>query len=579
MGRLIRTSEQTYRLDDHPSDDHERKSHRRSILTAAAAIATMSLGVAITAPRKPAPPIVEAPTAPAPIATVAKLGASETGRRSEVEHLAKQSDRLNAAETAKTQMAERSQAVASTTPASPPLRKKQEPKKAKLAEPAVQQIDPHKTEPNPVGAIGEIRNAPSPWEQSYSSGDLIEQLKRVPLLEFTPLEAAGAEAKDARRERQAQRRDLERAAREHRENFLERVVKTRPAMSGLPFRKDKDCQLESAAAHDLDAASKTVRTQMARIIGRGDSSTRTSAGGDIAASTTAFDVYHLLVSNPRLAEPRSLPAVEQVLTGEAAPIRMGFINFLRSPADSPVVAALLARRAVFDTSAEVRQAARDGLRLLTARDYLPVLVSGLRHPWPPANYHAAEALAELNAQAAIPELIRILDEPDPGAPVEMQVDGKRVFAVRELVRLNHHASCLVCHAPSFSANEAVRAPVPDPDQPLPTRAYSSSSGDIFVRADITYLRQDFSEVLPVENPGRWPKVQRFDFVVRTRKLTEGDSTTWPPPNGPTDIQQIGAPRRATILALQQLTGLDGGGTAASWTDALAAKMWRRPTGR
>ena len=45
--------------------------------------------------------------------------------------------------------------------------------------------------------------------------------------------------------------------------------------------------------------------------------------------------------------------------------------------------------------------------------------------------------------------------------------------------------------------------------------YSRGKGD-FVRADVTYLKQDFSVQLPVANPGQWPAEQRYDFVVRER---------------------------------------------------------------
>src|SRR5262249_24196264 len=41
----------------------------------------------------------------------------------------------------------------------------------------------------------------------------------------------------------------------------------------------------------------------------------------------------------------------------------------------------------------------------------------------------------------------------------------------------------------------------------------------FVRADVTYLKQDFSVPQPVIKPGLWPVEQRYDYVVRTRKPT------------------------------------------------------------
>jgi hypothetical protein len=43
-----------------------------------------------------------------------------------------------------------------------------------------------------------------------------------------------------------------------------------------------------------------------------------------------------------------------------------------------------------------------------------------------------------------------------------------------------------------------------------------------VRADVTYLKQDFSARQPVANHGAWPEVQRFDFLVRVRRATENE---------------------------------------------------------
>src|SRR5262249_19109870 len=73
----------------------------------------------------------------------------------------------------------------------------------------------------------------------------------------------------------------------------------------------------------------------------------------------------------------------------------------------------------------------------------------------------------------------------------------------------------------------------------------------FVRADITYLKQDFSVPLQVPKPGRWPAVQRFDFFVRERRATardlrEGLART---AAGTSDHHQ------AACFALRELTGL------------------------
>jgi hypothetical protein len=72
----------------------------------------------------------------------------------------------------------------------------------------------------------------------------------------------------------------------------------------------------------------------------------------------------------------------------------------------------------------------------------------------------------------------------------------------------------------------------------------------FVRADITYLKQDFSAMLPVTNPGLWPAEQRFDFFVRERLATERDfqKALARARAGPSDRH------KAIRFALRELTG-------------------------
>jgi hypothetical protein len=67
--------------------------------------------------------------------------------------------------------------------------------------------------------------------------------------------------------------------------------------------------------------------------------------------------------------------------------------------------------------------------------------------------------------------------------------------------------------------------MPRPDEPLQVLYYGTprptqpKPGDIFVRADVTYLRQDFSVTQPVPQAKPWPAQQRFDFLVRTREAS------------------------------------------------------------
>ena len=116
-------------------------------------------------------------------------------------------------------------------------------------------------------------------------------------------------------------------------------------------------------------------------------------------------------------------------------------------------------------------------------------------------------------------LRNLLDQPDPTLPFLKKQADKETWMVRELVRLNHHRNCLLCHAPSQSANDVVRGAIPFPGRRF--SAYGRSS-DPAVRADITYLWQDFSMLLPVPNAKPWPARQRFDFVAWTRPATPAE---------------------------------------------------------
>jgi sugar lactone lactonase YvrE len=112
----------------------------------------------------------------------------------------------------------------------------------------------------------------------------------------------------------------------------------------------------------------------------------------------------------------------------------------------------------------------------------------------------------------------------------------------------------------------VRGFVPPPDQPLSppfTRQYyAGRSGFTFVRADVTYLQQDFSVPLPVKNPGPWPAVQRFDFMVRERPATAADiqrrTAKGGEPRPPSEHQ------KSLFFALRELTGKNPGPAAEDW---------------
>jgi hypothetical protein len=230
--------------------------------------------------------------------------------------------------------------------------------------------------------------------------------------------------------------------------------------------------------------------------------------------------------------------------------------------------AQLAVRAIVDLSPAVRRAALAGLGQRPWGQYGPVLLRGLRYPWPPVADHAAVALRTLQPREAVIPLVDLLDLPSPSAPV---LDARtNQYAVREVVRVNHLRNCLLCHAPSAGKDDGlVRGLVPTPGEPLPVQYYESPGGH-FVRADITFLRQDFSVNLPEESAGPWPREQRYDFVTRLRTLSPGELTDLPA-SGP-------YPQRDAVLyALRGLTGKDGGDASARWRE-LVGSIAERPKG-
>src|SRR5262249_147784 len=165
---------------------------------------------------------------------------------------------------------------------------------------------------------------------------------------------------------------------------------------------------------------------------------------------------------------------------------------------------------------------------------------------------------------------------------------KKVPVVRELVRINHHRNCMLCHAPAAAVpadedkkgDELERAvttllttaQVPLPNEPLPSLSDGYEGGerspDILVRTDVTFRRQDFSLMQPVRDAEPWPQMQRFDYLVRTRVLTAQEAEEYrrqAPKRQPGTVTPY---HRAALYALRELTGRDTGPTAEDWRELL-----------
>jgi hypothetical protein len=289
-------------------------------------------------------------------------------------------------------------------------------------------------------------------------------------------------------------------------------------------------------------------------------------------------------------------ALTQMLPVESAELQLSLVGkleqFDNSAADRKAVTLALARLAVFSQESAIRQAAIHKLKKRDSRAANSVLLQGLRYPWPSIARNAAETIVQLQRKDLVPELIKVLDEPDPRAPEFVDVKGTKVPVVRELVRINHLRNCLLCHPPLMSPDRAeeklsdrrkvsvegrrnnvdvlsineVAGTIPPPGHELSSASaeqgggYGASIRELQIRADVTYLRQDFSLVQRVPQAGPWPEMQRFDFLVRTRVLNLEEANAI---RGSLAGQD--SPFVATALnALRRLTGQDAGQSSKQW---------------
>jgi hypothetical protein len=266
-----------------------------------------------------------------------------------------------------------------------------------------------------------------------------------------------------------------------------------------------------------------------------------------------------------------IAALMQVLGPESVRMRKGLVQYLAGIAHAEATRAL-AKLAIFSAEEEVRQAAIDALKVRRERDYTSILVQGLRYPWPAVAKRSADALVKLERSDLVPKLVDLLDEPDPRLPALKTVHKKEVPVVRELVRVNHHRNCLMCHAPGTGnlSSQVLTAQVPIPGQPLPTpfEGYGNSQPDVQVRVDVTYLRQDFSLFQPVADAHPWPEMQRFDFLVRERVLTADQARDFRDKLAPQGEGVQSPYHRAVLAALRELTGRDTEPSPEAWRKLL-----------
>jgi hypothetical protein len=355
--------------------------------------------------------------------------------------------------------------------------------------------------------------------------------------------------------------------------FLAHLAKQqrRPDLTSLPWRKGVDCMLGKEAADRLHVLSLNLRSCLQASTPVGDVRPDADRLRDLLTSGRPSGGRLLVhtageINPAEWNQPGAVPTLLQLLQHENTPIRLLLVERL-AQIDGPEASAALAQRALFDLAPAVREQAIRALSRRPPAEYRPVLLDGLRYPWSSAADHAAEALVALNQREAVPALIHLLKEPDPRVPFTVKVNNKDTLMVREVVRLNHMSNCLLCHAPSLSQDDLVRGRIPIPGEDPPPLYYAERTG-LFVRADITYLKQDFSVVQPVPNSGKWPGNQRYDYLVRTRPLTTAERTAFGKLQKDKEPPALSEQHEAVLFALRELTGKNLGSTYEEWKPLL-----------
>jgi hypothetical protein len=353
------------------------------------------------------------------------------------------------------------------------------------------------------------------------------------------------------------------------DRFMHLLVEHRPDLAGLPFVLGKACRLEKLRSRAFASTVNMVQDSLRKM--------KTSGSLDDFWANFTDDQWRF--TNPVAPDwiAGSTASFMQILAPESPQMRQRLVKYLAG-IEHPETTRALARLAVFSAETEVRTAAHAALKNRPAKDCTDVLVEGVRYPWPAVTQHALESVIKLKRTDLVPKLVELLDGPDPREPVVKEESKKKSTVVRELVRVNHHRNCLLCHAPGNQPNvtnsrDIVSGAVPLPNQPLPepSDGYRGSSPDLFVRVDVTYLRQDFSLYQRVENADPWPMMQRFDYLIRNRVLTDAEVKAHAARVEQREPGYLSRYHQAIHAALRDLTGHNPAPNAQAWRESLAQR--------
>src|SRR5262245_7829204 len=200
--------------------------------------------------------------------------------------------------------------------------------------------------------------------------------------------------------------------------FMEALIE-RPDLAGLPFVMGQTCRQKPERGRWFGAAAQVVHEAL-RNAKRG--AEPLVEPGVFWKKLREMDA-ELMEVELKLGQPARtdiqlalVSALMQILAPESESLRRGLAGYLASVPHVEATHAL-ARLAVFSPEESVRQAAIDGLKVRRERDYTAILLSGLRYPLPAVARRAADALVKLERTDVVPELVNLLEEPDPRLPV------------------------------------------------------------------------------------------------------------------------------------------------------------------
>ena len=356
---------------------------------------------------------------------------------------------------------------------------------------------------------------------------------------------------------------------QNRDAFVLAQMDRRPELRGMPFIMGTACRLDGNRANSFQTAVQATRE------GLEQDARRSRPTQNHAEEVAPFwSMYQAQSGGQGVNNAPGVAALTQILAPERPGLRRSLVQNLAT-STQPEATRAIARAAIFDVDGNIRLAAIESLKgRPKEHDIDDILLQGIRYPMPNVAHNAAYAIIELKRDTLLAPLTKFLDEPAPGDPEKKTVDKKEVSEVREVVKINHHRNCLLCHPPSATGQpNEVPGVIPIPGSAFPTspkEAYGAaqSLGEPMVRADTTYLRQDFSLLLPVENAAPWPALQRFDFLVRSRVIDGAELATLLEKVQARPADFLSENHKAALDVLRRLTGQNAEPNQAAWQRVL-----------